>query len=213
MASGLFDPTKLEQFKKNQLIELVLELQKEKEDLKKQQTCMENVMTRLVEIERSHYLYEQYGRRESIEITGIPVSIELTELENAVVNIYNEAKVEIHGWQLKREDISACHRIGKNGVTIVRFVNRKAAYAGLYNGKNLKNSKLYDSRIFINNSFCREFKKYGYFIRNLKKNNLIDGFKIKQGVHQIKRQGHADFVDISHISDFEKYGLDVKQYM
>ena len=213
MASGLFDPTKLEQFKKNQLIELVLELQKEKEDLKKQQTYMEDVMTRVVQLERSHYLYEQYGRRESIEISGIPVNIEQDELENAVIEIYKEAKAEIHGRQLKRKDISACHRIGKNGVTIVRFVNRKAAYAGLYNAKNLKNSKLYNSDIFINNSFCREFKKYGYIIRKLKKNNLIDGYKVKQGVHQIKRLGHADFVEISHITDFEKYGLDGKQYM
>ena len=72
-------------------------------------------------------------------------------------------------------DIQATHRVGKKGVTIVKFVNLKFAYEGLRCGKNLKDSKLYGNSggIYINNSFS-----------------------IKVG---------EKFNEISHKSDFLKY--------
>ena len=208
--TSFFDEKKLAEFKKPHLVELVLELQKEKNNLlSQQQTKMKQMDDRLIELERSHYLYLQYGRRESIEISGIPSNIQQKELETEVIKIYNEARVKIHGRELTQMDIAACHRVGKRGDTIVRFVNRKFAMEGLYHGKNLKGSKLYDTPIYINNSFCREFKKYGYFIRKLKRKSLIAGYKIKNGVFQIRKEIDGEFVEISHISDFEKYALDI----
>ena len=133
-----FDENKLNQFKKPQLIELVIELQRDKEVLKTQQDSQSILVERITELERSHFLYEQYGRRECIEITGIPTDIAQEDLEEQVIKIYNEAKVEVHGREFNRFDISACHKLGKKSVTIVKFVNRKFAYAGLSKGKNLK---------------------------------------------------------------------------
>ena len=94
-----------------------MELQREKNVLPRQQESQSELADRVNELERSQYMYEQYGRRESVEITGIPANI----------------------IQENHFDNSVCHRIGKK-VTIVRFVNRKFAYAGLSNGKNLKRS-------------------------------------------------------------------------
>ena len=98
---GLFDPIKLEGFKKPQLIEIILELQREKNEIKTQQLNTKILMDRVTELERSQYLYKQYGRRESVEITGIPVNIEHNNLEREVITIYNEAEVQVHGRQLK----------------------------------------------------------------------------------------------------------------
>ena len=218
MNTDLFDTEKLGEFKKEELIEMVIVLQQEKNMLKieRAETKKEtkSIVDRVTELERSHFLYLQYSRRESVEITGIPADIDHKNLEKEVLKIYNEAKVEVHGNKITNMDISACHRIGKHGVTIVRFVNRKFAMEGLYKGKNLKGSKLYgNSPIYINNSFCQEFGKYGYIIRNLKKRKLIEAYKIRNGVFQIKKEPDDIFVEISHVTDFGKYGLNVDEFL
>ena len=85
---------------------------------------------------------------------------------------------------------------------------------GLYKGKNLKGSSLYgENRIFINNSFCYEYKSFGWIIRELKKASLIEGYKVTNGVHQIKTVGSERFVEISHVSDFARYNLDISCYL
>ena len=137
--SKMFEYDKLLTLKKAELVELIMELQKEKISLKyviKNSSSLEERISNLeksnIELERSHYLYLQYGRRNLVEISGIPTAIETKDLEDHVIQIYKEAKVEVNGHQLTHFDIQACHRIGKKGDTVVRFVNRKFAYEGLY---------------------------------------------------------------------------------
>lgn len=211
----LFEANVLNNMEKNQLIDLVLELQREKKLLQDERESIENLNKRVVELERSQFLYEQYGRRESIEITGIPDTIGQDQLEEEVIKIYAEANIECFGRrQLRKTDISACHRIGKKGVTIVRFVNRKLAFSGLVNSKNLKDSNLYPNRrIYINNSFCKEFAKYGFIIRKIK--DRIAGYRVRNGVYQIKVTEDDNFVEISHSTDFTRLGLgmDVSEYL
>ena len=212
-APNVFEPAKLNNMRKNELVDLVIQLQQEKNDLLEQKMNMIQMNERIVALERSQYLYEQYGRRELVEISGIPGTVQQKDLEDEVLKIYKEAKVTVHDCELTKKDIVACHRIGKRGATIVRFVNRKFAFEGLRNGKNLKDSKLYDNNIYVNNSFCREFSKYGYIIRRLKKEKLILGFKVKHGVFQIQTENEGDFIEISHVTDFEKLGSDVQRFL
>lgn len=207
---GAFNADVLEKFKKNELIELVLQLQTEKDALKEERESLQIIKARVTELERSQYLYEQYARRESVEISGIPTSVAINDLEDAVIDVYNRAKVQVFGRELQKEDISACHRVGKKKeVTIVRFTNRKWAWQGLYCGKNLKGT----SRIpvYINNSFCPEFAKYGYYIRRLKPQ--LAGYRVRHGVYQVQLQRDGDFMEISHSSDFAKHGLDIKPFL
>ena len=141
---------------------------------------------RVIELERSHALYLQYNRRNSVEITGIPEDVEQKDLECQVIKIYDEAEV---GRSLNLFDIEACHRIGKKNVVIVRFVNRKFAREGLYKGRNLKGKNIYgNGPVYINDSFCEPFNYIGYLIRKLKKRSLIEGYKIKNGVYHVKKR-------------------------
>ncbi|MCH2417085.1 MAG: hypothetical protein MK195_10060 [Acidimicrobiales bacterium] len=95
----LFEANVLNTMEKNQLIDLVMELQREKKLLQDERESIENLSKRVVELERSQFLYEQYGRRESIEITGIPDTIGQDQLEEEVIKIYAEANIECFGQQ------------------------------------------------------------------------------------------------------------------
>ena len=82
---------------------------------------------------------EQYSRRESVVISGIPDSIPQSELELTVLDI-------LHGIGLGRVssfEISACHRLFKKqgdkypAKTVVRFTNRKIAEFCIYDNERL----------------------------------------------------------------------------
>ena len=53
---------------------------------------------------------EQYGRRNNLEIKGIPNSISDDKLESTVMNALSKA-TNVH---VTADDIEACHRIGKS---------------------------------------------------------------------------------------------------
>ena len=85
---------------KAQLIEIILKL---KGDLSKQHDDFVKLTNlRLYNLERSQYMYEQYGRRESLEITGIPETITDARLEDEVIEIMKEARVEVDDRPLKK---------------------------------------------------------------------------------------------------------------
>ena len=88
---------------------------------------MKNTDKKIESLERRININEQYNRRESIEITGISNKVKDEELEDQVLKIYEIAETKVHGESLTKLDIAVCHRIGKKGKTIVRFVNKKFA--------------------------------------------------------------------------------------
>lgn len=84
---------------------------------------------------------EQYPRRESIVISGIPNCVQQGELEDVALQIFQEL-----GINAQHEDISAIHRLGKPNRryptrVIVRFVNRKFAELCLKRQDKLVNLK------------------------------------------------------------------------
>ena len=209
----LFHPDVLDRMKKNELIELILQLQTEKEAIREEQKNISDLNKRVIQLERSQFLYEQYGRRESIEISGIPTTVADAHLEDEVIKVYNTAKVQVFGRNLQKEDISACHRLGrKKETTIVRFTNRKFAFAGLINSKNLKDSNIYNNNVYINNSFCKEFNKFGFIIRRLKAKKKLTGYRVRHGVFQIQLEQNGEFFEISHETDFETHGICIDEF-
>ena len=208
---SLFDAKTLNDFKKKELVELVMELQKEKKVLASQVSIIAGITDRVTELEKSHYLYLQYGRRSTIEITGIPANVDQKDLEGHVINIFKEANVKVHGNSLDHMDIEACHRIGKKNKVIARFTNRKFARESLYKSKNLKGTKLYgDQAIYINESLCKQFHYIGFVIRKLKRCEMIESYKIRNGVFSIKIGENDRFEEISHVNDFRKNNLDIE---
>ena len=60
---------------------------------------------RLYLIERNQNILNQYGRRDTIEITGIPEGIEQKNLGQEVIDIFKEAKVVVNRQPIKPTDI------------------------------------------------------------------------------------------------------------
>ena len=185
---------------KGQLIELIEKLSSENEALKGIQSFMESANKKFEKLERDLNKSLQYSRRDTIETTGIPEDVTQNNLEEDVKKVFSAAGVKVHGDNLEHRDIQACHRIGRKGVTIVKFVNRKFAREGLYKGKNLKGKTLYgpNTKIFINDSFCHEFKYLNYVIRKAKSDALIFRWKVRNGTNFVQMKEAEEFVEISH---------------
>ena len=64
-------------------------------------------------------------------------------------------------------------------------MNRAFAEVAVYNGKQLKDTNIYGQRdkVYINNSFCKEFAHINYVIRNAAKRKTIFRYKIKHGIN------------------------------
>ena len=91
----------------------------------------------------------------------------------------------------------------------MRFTNRKFAWEGLVNGKNLRDKKLYgvNSKIYINNSFCDEYRSLNYLIRKAKKDYAIFRWKIKNGINCVQLNDGDDFVEVTHKIDLVRLGI------
>ena len=71
---------------------IIKNLQVENERLRKKVNVLEN---KVLTLESEHNSLEQYGRRNNIEITGIPNNVPDQNLEEKVVDILNEISVEV----------------------------------------------------------------------------------------------------------------------
>ena len=164
---------------------------------------------RMEDLERRENVNLQYNRINYVEISGIPANIPNSQLEEEVRKIYDSAKFVVNDNNLRGYDIEACHRIGKKGSTIVKFMYRKFAEVTLYNGKQLKDIDIYGPRnkLYINNSFCKEFGHINYVIRNAVKGKTIFRYKIKHGVNLIMMNENSEFVEITNLNDLMKYGV------
>ena len=124
---------------------------------------------------------EQYSRRESIVISGIPNCVQQGELEDVAIQIFQELDISV-----QHDDISAIHRLGKPNRryptrVIIRFVNRKFVDLCLKRQDRLANLKrtlrmnlrFYESLASLNLESVRicehlleEQKISKYFLRN-----------------------------------------------
>ena len=88
---------------------IIKNLPVENECLRKKVNVLEN---KVLTLESEHISLEQYGRRNNIEITGIPDNVPNQILEEKVVDILNEISVDV-----SQKDIEACHRVGVSKIT------------------------------------------------------------------------------------------------
>ena len=207
----------LAKLNKNQLIQIVKDLQTENVTLTKERAELldfkkftEETNRRITELEREHYKTAQYYRRDTVEISGIPSSVKQDDLEDEVIRIYEAAGVRVDGQALDKLQIAACHFIGKKkNKTIVKFVNRKFANEGLYGSKNLKGKQLYEgSPVYINNNFCNQYAYINFLVRKAAKNKKVFRYKVKHGITMIKiKESDNDFREVTHKMDLVHYGI------
>ena len=196
---------------KDDLIKLILCLNDENSLLKEFKEFVKMSNDRFVELERKQNSYMQYHRRDTIEISGIPTNIKDEDLEGEVLRIYDAASVTVHGEKVANRDIQACHRIGKKGVTIVKFMNRKFANAGLFSSRNLKDNSIYDNQVYINSSLIHEFKNINYVVRQAKRQKKIHRYRVRKGITQVQMKEDDEFVEVTHKVDLDSLGIQIEQ--
>ena len=80
-------------------------LQKENKKLREKCSKLENDV---ISNESSVNALEQYGRRNNIAVSGIPVHVSYRDLEETVISVLSDIEVNV-----SPNDVEACHGIGK----------------------------------------------------------------------------------------------------
>ena len=162
----------LKDFKKENLISLVLNLQSDRDKvidtlgqhIDNLTSTVDNLSSKLAQaelssLERGLHSQEQYSRRESLEVVGIPSSVDDKNLQSTVCSIFGKIDVVC----CDSNDIEDCHRI-KGDRTIINFSSQRKSSQVLNKKKKLKNldTGKYGfndgSRIYINESLCPYYR-------------------------------------------------------
>ena len=149
---------------------------------------------KIISLESKSNSVEQYGRRNDMEINGIPNNISDDNLESTVISVLSKA-TNVH---VTADDTEACHRIGKSKgnskKTIVRFINRNHCKCALVTRKKLKsfnsesiglpNVKLYFNKNLTDNNTV------AFYGRKLKRAGLINStYTLNSTVHILRTVG------------------------
>ena len=124
----------------------------------------------------------QYSRRECLELSVLPESIEKSELEDTALQLFKKLDVEVDS-----SNIEDCHWLPSKGPknVAVKFSKRKDANRVRKDKKNLKGMALSSTGIrspgYINDSLCKYYKMQK--CKKLCVNKLIHCFGF-QMVHQ-----------------------------
>ena len=109
---------------------------------------------KIISLERHCSENDQYSRRESVEISGLPESIKDDVLEEKVLEVFGKIGVFID-----KSNVEACHRLKskiKPNKTIIKLSRRKDVSEILTNKKKLKDKDLTDigieDQVYINES-------------------------------------------------------------
>ena len=150
----------------------------------------------------------QYGRRNNLEISGIPNSVEDDNLEEKVIKILGQIGVKV-----RNSEIEACHRLPptkKNPTkkTIIRFVNRKKVEKTIKNKKNLGQVDLNEldlpegTKLFAGENLNEFYRELGWHCRRLKRENLIYHYKYQNEAFFIKiKENSEKYKKIFHQDD------------
>ena len=93
---------------------VIKRLQEENERLCVKCQQLEN---RVAFIESSHDALEQYGRRNNLVISGIPDSVQDSELESTVTSTLSDIDVNVES-----KEVEECHRLGKSNNGSILFL-------------------------------------------------------------------------------------------
>ena len=146
---------------------VIKNLLNENKKLKKKISKLERSNTNLTIAQNK---LEQYGRRNNLEINGIPNEVKNKNLETKVCDV-----LKLVNGDVKSSDIEDCHRIGKKDpkTTIIRFTNRKFTKLALQNRKKLtsvdKSKVSIENEIYFNENLTPYNSKLSYLCRKLKR--------------------------------------------
>lgn len=155
---------------------------------------------------------EQYTRKNSLEIEGIPENV--CDDEEAVLKVAQVLNVNV-----KREDIDICHRIKrkKSNPIIVRFISHKVKrtlYKQRVKLKNISGSQLFPSapatarpssnRIFINENLTAHRRNLVRMANEMKQDGLLKGVWTVDGKIFVKTSPEGRPLRINTEDDFDE---------
>ena len=147
---------------------------------------------------------DQYNRCNNLDIQGIPDSVSDNQLEEKVIEIFNQINVKIDKF-----DIEDCHCMGKSKkMTIFRFVNRKNCKAILEKklslNRKLDNAKLgfqEDARIFASGNLTPYNQNLAWKCREWNRAGKIHSCWSAKGVVKIRRTMNEHPIAINRDTD------------
>ena len=183
---------------------------KEVDEIKSENMCLEETVLELKNLlenaEKNLNNFEQYSRRECIEVNGIPCTHD-ESTDEIVVALAKQVGVHI-----TTNDISVSHHL-KNLATsqqpstiIAKFISQKIRNQIFENRFKLKKANP-GKMIFINESLIRTNRKIFNMYRNFKKDNKWKYVWTKQGQTYLKKSSSDNTLKIESICDLSKYGI------
>ena len=171
---------------------------------------MDGQYEKLIQMETELWRLDQYGRRNNLEVDGIPENVKQEDLEDTAIKIFAEI-----GVQIKKRDIEACHRLskrpGRKGPrkTILRFVNRKKI-SNIYQQKkglqelDSKKLGLGNSRIYVNSNLNRHFCRLFWNARKLLKDGKVNSVWYATECIKIRVAEDSDPLVVTHQSGLDR---------
>ena len=197
----------------DELKELKTDFRKLESDLAISRNVNDKLTKQLILVERKCWANEQYSRRECLEISGIPESIQDDDLEDCVTKIFNECDTPVDP-----ANIEAFHRLklkARPKKVIVKLSKRKDVFNILQRKKKLKSVDItkvglpQGSLVFINQSLCSYYKYLWSLCKRLHSKKLIHSFWVSNGNVNLKVRENTPVLLVSHVSDLEKH-FDIK---
>ena len=150
----------------SELLDLKNKFTKLESDLEISRNINNKLVEQVTRLERKCWENDQYSRRQCIEISGIPQSIEQIDLERTLLNVFDKIDAPVDP-----QNIGACHRLksddnGRSNKVIVEFSKRKDMVQIMNKKKSLKNANLDgtglppSTSLFINPSLCSYYKYF-----------------------------------------------------
>ena len=199
-------------FIKEDLVSYILHLRNEINTVGNElETLKANQMiTKRVEyLERIQMISQQYNRRESIELSGIPLTVNDNELEEKCVKIIQD----VTGRGIPEWQVHACHRLKNRNKVIIRFVTRKIPDRALHHRKYLKDIDKtkygldQNTQIYFNESLCPKMNYLFYKVRCAWKDQKLNSYNLWKGRLTVKIEENDEQILITHINDLFKLNL------
>ena len=156
-------------------------------------------------MERNAVSNAQYHRLESLEINPVSASINDDVLENSVCRAFAG-----HCYEVKPDDLQACHRMKKKETVIIKFKFKKRKRSILINRKYLRNKshvltqQNFSGRLLVLESTCHENHQLFYKCRQLKIAGKINSTKFWNNSVNVKLNERRQQTKIHYIIDIEK---------
>ena len=185
-------------------------LKKLEGDIAVVRTANDRLVERVVKTERQCWENAQYSRRDTLEIVGIPNSIDNSALEETVRDVFKKIGVEID-----ERDVQASHRLKEKDRTIVKFVDRKDCLQILGVKKELKSlDPTYldfseNTKIFINENVCPYYRGIWNKCKKLRPIQKLHQFYTISGLIRVKLEGTGPSKIITHMVDLRELFPDI----